>query len=137
VTKKLEFTGRISPVGEVPLYFESTGYVKRVLVQPGDRVKAGDLLAELEIDILQNQIATADLDLAMAQARLAQAEEANAHAIVQAELSLEMAREQLARTKALQATYTAAIILARVGLEQAKDQAERAEMEYYQGALNA
>jgi len=41
-----------------------------------------------------------------------------------------MAREQLARTKALQATYTAAIILARVGLEQAKDQAERAEMEY-------
>jgi len=130
VIKKLEFTGRISPVEEVPLHFKTSGYVKRVLVQPGDQVKAGDLLAELEIDGLQNQVASAELNLAVAQARLTQAEEANAYAITQAEISLEMTQEQLARAKSLQATYTAGIVRARVGLEQAKDQVERAEAEY-------
>ena len=75
VTRELEFTGRISPVEEVPLYFKTGGYVKQVLVQPGDRVKAGDLLAELEIGESGDlQGTSAELGLAVAQARLAQAE---------------------------------------------------------------
>ena len=128
VTRKLEFTGRISPVEEVPLYFKTSGYVKRVLVQPGDQVKAGDLLAELEIAGFQ--VTSAELDLALAQARLTQAEEANAYAIAQAEMALETAQEQLARTRALRATYAAETTRARVGLEQAEDQVARAESEY-------
>ena len=134
VTRRLEFSGRISPVDEVPLYFKTAGYVKQVLVRPGDQVKAGDLLAELEtelgIESLQNQIASAELGLAVAQARLTQAEEANAYAIAQAEMSLVLAQEQLARTRALRATYTAGSVSARVGLEQAEDLVARAETEY-------
>ncbi|MCK4452418.1 MAG: efflux RND transporter periplasmic adaptor subunit, partial [Anaerolineae bacterium] len=30
VAKTLEFTGRVSPVEEVPLYFKTPGYVKQV-----------------------------------------------------------------------------------------------------------
>jgi multidrug efflux pump subunit AcrA (membrane-fusion protein) len=134
ITRELEFTGRISPVEETPLYFKTIGYVKQVLVQPGDQVQVGDLLAELEvelgIDSLQNQITTAELNLAVAQSSLTQAEEANTYAIAQAEMTLEVAQEQLARIKALQATYDAATTSARVGLERAKDLVTRAEIEY-------
>jgi multidrug efflux pump subunit AcrA (membrane-fusion protein) len=134
VTRDLEFTGRVSSVEEVPLYFKVGGYVKRVLIQPGDRVKAGDLLAELEVGLgvesSQDQISAAELDLALAQARLAQAEEANAYAITQAEMALVLAQEELSRTKALRATYTAGTVSARVALEQAQDLAAQAEAEY-------
>jgi len=139
VVRALEFTGRVSPVEEVPLYFKTAGFVKQVFVRPGDRVKAGDLLAELEAEIevesAQNQIALAELDLAVAQATLSQAEQANAYAVVQAEMTVELAQEQLALTRALKATYTTAAVVARVGLEQAEDQVSRAEVEY-QEALN-
>ncbi|MDY6876693.1 MAG: efflux RND transporter periplasmic adaptor subunit [Chloroflexota bacterium] len=134
VAKTLEFAGRISPVEEVPLYFKAAGFVKQVLVQSGDQVKAGDLLAKLESDIEiegpQNQVALAELNLAVAQASLAQAEEAKTYAIAQAEMSLLVAQEQVARTKALRATYTADIVGARVGLEQAEDLLARTETEY-------
>jgi len=134
VTKELEFTGRISPVDKVPLYFKTSGHVKQVLVQPGDQVKAGDLLAELEaelgIDSLQNQIASAELNLAVAQARLVQAEAANAYAIAQAELALTLAQEELACTRTIQASYTADLVGARVGLEQAEDAVARAQIAY-------
>jgi len=128
VARELEFTGWISPVEEVPLYFKTGGFVKRVLVQPGDQVRTGDLLAELEIGDLQTT--SAELNLALAQARLAQAEQANDYAITQAEMALIVAQEQLSRTIALQATYAAETTRARVGLEQAEDEVARAQTEY-------
>jgi multidrug efflux pump subunit AcrA (membrane-fusion protein) len=155
VTRELEFSGRISPVEERPLYFETSGYVKQVFVRPGDQVKAGGLLAELEVDdllkqidqaevslsstqllfseaekALTQQIARAELGLAIAEATLTQAQDVNTYAITQAELSLELAREQLARAKGLRTTYNAAVVTARTGLESAKDAVERAEIEY-------
>ena len=183
VVKTLEFDGRITPVEEVPLYFKTPGYVKQVHVKQGDRVSAGDLLAELETDDLLNQIAQAEvaldsaqlllseaertveqqiaraeLNLKVAQAGLTQAEDANtyaitqaeltlalaqeqlsrltliedanAHALAQAELSLLLAQEQLTRTHSLQATYTAGIVRARVGVEQTEDQVAQAEIEH-------
>jgi multidrug efflux pump subunit AcrA (membrane-fusion protein) len=154
VVRTATFSGRISPIEEVLLYFKTSGYVKKVYARPGDRVKAGDLVAELEADDLRNQIAqaevaldsarlrlstaemslqqeiaVAELDLAVAQARLAGAEGNNLAAIAQAELSLSLAQEELARIKA-QATYAADIVSARVGLEQAADVVKRAEIAY-------
>ncbi|MBM4464587.1 MAG: HlyD family efflux transporter periplasmic adaptor subunit [Chloroflexi bacterium] len=155
ITKQLGFTGRISPVEERALYFKTSGYVKRVLVQRGDQVQAGDLLAELEIDDLlkqmaqaevtlnsaqlrldeaekglQRQIAQVKLDLAAAQARLTQAQNAHADAIAQAEIALAVAQEQLARLKAQQASYTADLVTARINVAQAEDALARAEIEY-------
>jgi multidrug efflux pump subunit AcrA (membrane-fusion protein) len=155
VTRGLEFNGRISPVEERPLYFETSGYVKQVFVQQGDQVRSGDLLAELEVDDLLKQIdqaevslnsaqllrseaekaltqqsARAELELAIAEATLTQAQDANAYTITQAELSLELAREQLTRAKGLKATYSAAVVTARTGLESSEDAVKRAEIEY-------
>ena len=155
ITKMIEFTGRVSPVEETALYFKTSGYVKRVLVQRGDQVQTGDLLAELEIDDLlrqmaqakvslstaqlrldeaekrlERQTARAGLDLAAAQARLTQAEDANADATAQAELSLAIAREQLARLRAQQTNYTTDVLTARISLTQAEDALAQAEIEY-------
>jgi multidrug efflux pump subunit AcrA (membrane-fusion protein) len=151
----VEFDGRISPVEQVSLHFKTSGYVKQIHAKQGDRVQAGDLLAELETADLPNQIAQAEaalssaqlalsnaerareqelalakLNLSVAQTKLKQAEDANAYAITQAGLSLELAREHVASAQALQATYAAEVVRARIGLEQAKDQVERAQIEY-------
>ncbi|MFQ5813809.1 MAG: efflux RND transporter periplasmic adaptor subunit, partial [Anaerolineae bacterium] len=88
ITKQLEFTGRISPVEETELYFKTGGYVKRVLVERDDRVQAGDLLAELEIDDLLKQMAQAEVTLNTAQLRLNEAEKALERQIAQQELDL-------------------------------------------------
>ncbi|MGD9001728.1 MAG: HlyD family efflux transporter periplasmic adaptor subunit [Anaerolineae bacterium] len=134
VTKRLEFAGRVAPVEEVPLYFKTAGYVKDVYVRQGDQVKAGDLLADLEpefgIDSLQNQVASAELNLSLAQAGLSQAEQANAHAILQAETGLETARQELSAARALAVSHSAAITSAGVGVERAQDLLAKAQTQY-------
>jgi multidrug efflux pump subunit AcrA (membrane-fusion protein) len=155
VVKTLEFDGRISPVEDVPLYFKSAGFVKEIYVRQGDQIKEGDLLAELETELLENQIAqaevalnsaqallseaersleheiaVAELNLAMVQAEFSQTERAHTRTITQTQLSLVLAQEQLARTRALQTNYTTGITSARVALEQAQDAVRRAETEY-------
>ena len=150
VVKKLEFEGQISPVEQVQLYFKAPGYVKQVYVKPGDQVRAGDLLAELETRDLLNKIgqaeiglesaqlllseaekslarqtALAELSLAAAQAKLTQAEEANVYAITQAELSLSLAREQLVRLAQTEQANTYAITQAELSLSLAREQLTR------------
>jgi multidrug efflux pump subunit AcrA (membrane-fusion protein) len=126
VTRELEFDGRIAPVEEYPLYFETSGYVKRVLVQPGELVKAGDLLAELEIlqgDGQQSKITLAELDLKSAQVAFAEA-------VAEAESALALAEQELEHTRALQGTYAGAVAAAQVTLDQAQDHVAQAETEY-------
>lgn len=155
VVRLQQFAGRVSPVEGVTLYFKSSGYVRQVYVEPGDRIKQGDLLAELEMDDLLNQIAQAEVALNSAQLRLSDAEDALAREIVASRLNLEvaktrsmlaedtnayqieqnetlliLAREQLARTLALQATYDATIASAGVQVAQAQDMVQRAEIAY-------
>jgi multidrug efflux pump subunit AcrA (membrane-fusion protein) len=149
VIKQLEFTGRISAVEEMELYFKTSGYVKRVLVGRGDQVQAGDLLAELEIDdllkqmaqgevtlnsaqlrlneaekSLERQIAQAKLDLDAAEAQLAQAQKDNADAIAQAKLDLDAAQARLAQAQDANADAIAqaewALQIAQINLEEAE-----------------
>jgi HlyD family secretion protein len=94
ITKQFEFTGRISAVEEMELYFKASGYVKRVLVKRDDQVQAGDLLAELEIDDLLKQMAQAEVTLNSAQLRLNEAEKSLEQQIAQAELDLDTAEAQ-------------------------------------------
>ena len=95
VVHQLDFTGRISPVEETAFYFKAGGYVKRVLVDEGDWVQAGDLLAELEIDDLLKQMAQAEVSLNSAQLRMGEAEKALERQIAQAEASLKSAQLNL------------------------------------------
>jgi multidrug efflux pump subunit AcrA (membrane-fusion protein) len=67
VTRELGFTARVAPVQEARLFFRTGGHVSRLHAQRGDRVSAGDVLAELAMADLQRSLATARLEWDQAQ----------------------------------------------------------------------
>jgi RND family efflux transporter MFP subunit len=74
VISKIEFTGRISPVLEQELFFQTDGRVRRVLVERNQEVKKGQLLADLEIDDLERQLAITELNIRRNEVNLEMAE---------------------------------------------------------------
>ncbi len=95
VVETLEFTGRATPLQEQELFFETSGNVGQVYVARGDWVKAGDLLAELEISNLQKQLAQKQINLETARLRLEQAQIQAAEAITTTLTRLEEAQQNL------------------------------------------
>jgi RND family efflux transporter MFP subunit len=74
--KEVKYLAEFRPYEEVELHAKVSGYVSQMNVDFGDKVKAGQLLATLEIPELQ-----ADLDNAQAAAMKAEADHTNAHLI--------------------------------------------------------
>lgn len=99
VEEVFEFSGRWQPRDQQPLAFEVAGTARRVNVRRGDTVSAGDLLADMQIDDLENQLASAELTL---QAALAAAEaegEGGAQSVTDAEFALASANLALENAK--------------------------------------
>ena len=71
--RALELPGTIKPLEETKLYPRTNGYVRRWLVDIGDKVKEGQLLAEIDTPELDAQISQARAQLASAQAAVKQA----------------------------------------------------------------
>lgn len=128
VAKTLEFRGRVSPVTEQELFFQTDGYVRAVHVAQNDVVKTGDLLAELEISDLENQLAQAEVTLQTAELRLSQAEQENTDALAEARIALEKTKLLLAQNQAQD--VTADVTIAQVSLDQAEVAVADAEQEY-------
>jgi RND family efflux transporter MFP subunit len=74
----LDLPGEIRPYQEAALYARTTGYLKRRLVDIGDRVKAGQLLADIESPELEKELGQARATLAQAEARLEEVRTAHA-----------------------------------------------------------
>jgi HlyD family secretion protein len=64
-------TGRIEAKAEVEMKFETGGIVVEVLVQPGQHITAGTVLARLETETLELAIRRAEIDLKQSEADLA------------------------------------------------------------------
>ena len=115
----IDASGSLAPDDEVTLAFRSGGQVAEVLVEVGDVVQAGDVLARLDDADAREAVADAELQVAQAEVSLALAR-------VDAELGLAQAD-----IDGSQASYEAAVALsartgdrltsARVSLEQAQD----------------
>lgn len=71
---EVSFPGNITPVTEAYMYARATGYLKRRYVDIGDRVAAGQLLAEIDAPDLDLQVKQAEASLAQAQGQLGQAQ---------------------------------------------------------------
>ena len=67
-------TGTLEPINDVEISSELSGIVRRVLVDYNDRVSAGQVLAELDTDKLEAQMAHDRATLAAAQAHAKEAE---------------------------------------------------------------
>ena len=71
---EVSFPGSITPITEAYIYARAAGYLKRRYVDIGDRVSAGQLLAEIDAPDLDQQVTQAQAALAQAEGQLGQAE---------------------------------------------------------------
>jgi RND family efflux transporter MFP subunit len=71
--RALSLPGVVKPLEEAKIYSRSAGYVRKWLVDIGDKVKEGQLLAEIDTPELDAQLAQARAQLASARAAVKQA----------------------------------------------------------------
>jgi multidrug efflux pump subunit AcrA (membrane-fusion protein) len=98
VQDTLEFSGRWQPRDQAQLTFEIAGTVRRVNVQRGDTVTAGQLLADFQITDLENSLASAQLDLESAQNQLVSGTGNESQTVQGAQVSLANAQLNLDST---------------------------------------
>lgn len=96
ILRQTAFSGRVSPVEVYELFFRSGGRVRQIYVTRNEMVQAGDVIADLEIDDLERQVVSAQLNLDRAQSRLAEAEADLAFDRRAAEIAVEIAELRLA-----------------------------------------
>jgi len=70
IVSEKDLLGEIVPARQDELFFRSSGFVTRVTVKRGDKVKQGDVLAELQIDDILTQLQQAQIDMQVSQADL-------------------------------------------------------------------
>jgi HlyD family secretion protein len=104
IARTLEATGRVSPVDQLQLAFQSDGRVAVVHIQRGDTVQTGMLLAELQqeealaaLRRAEGRLARAERDLELARAR-------QSLSIRRAESRLQQARRTSDSTRTTQVT---------------------------------
>ncbi|HYQ81972.1 MAG TPA: efflux RND transporter periplasmic adaptor subunit, partial [Anaeromyxobacteraceae bacterium] len=136
LVQRVVASGRVLPPARVSLGSLSLAQVARVMVDEGDRVKAGQLLLQLEDAEARAGLAQGRAAVAQAQARLSQvrlvSSRVSAEALRQAELRVEQARTRLERTETLAAAGSlpqADLDDARKALELARSARDSAAVE--------
>ncbi|MDP9113952.1 MAG: efflux RND transporter periplasmic adaptor subunit [Acidobacteriota bacterium] len=94
---ELQLPGNIEAVTEAPILARADGYIKRRMVDIGDRVQAGQPLAEIEAPELDQQLLQAKANLQQTQAALDQAQANEA----QGKANLELAKVTASRWASL------------------------------------
>ncbi len=119
-------TGKIEPIAKVEIKSKANGIIKDLKVEIGDRVRAGQVLAELDRDNLAARLREARAALTGSQANLGAAEAELAKNQVEAEgPQVAFARRNLDRAEQLageKLISTQALDDARSALEQAENQ---------------
>ncbi len=63
ISSSLKVSGQFTPYQEVDLHAKVSGYIRRINVDIGDRVHAGEVIADLEIPELEAQVAGAKAEV--------------------------------------------------------------------------
>jgi RND family efflux transporter MFP subunit len=95
-------TGVLVPSSEVGLAFGASGTLMELLVEVGDRVEVGDVLAWIDDASARNAVVDAELSVLQAEEALENAQDTAQleHAVAQAELKLAQAEADLATAEA-------------------------------------
>jgi len=124
-------SGHIEPEARILLSFKGAGRVSEVLVQVGQEVKAGDLLARLESAELELALAQAEIALTVARAQLAKAQTApNASDLAAATAALTSA--QAAYDELLEGPGDDELEIAKGNIERARLARDQAQAAYDQ-----
>lgn len=124
----LEFTGRWQPRDQVTLSFDTSGTVRRVEVRRDDTVTQGMLLADLDIEQLEEQLEDAEFQLESALAGQESDAESSVEQVTNAEKALFDA--QLALQRHLDSPPSGSVRSAIRALEDAQKNLEDAEQAY-------
>src|SRR5207253_3926212 len=105
--RKVSLPAEVRAERRAVLYAKVSGYVKRVLVERGDRVKQGQQVAVLESPDLDEQVAAAEAELNLPRRQLARAQRLVGSTMSQndreqAEEAVKLAESALARAKVMQ-----------------------------------
>jgi HlyD family secretion protein len=101
VTLRIKASGKVVPVQTVNLSPKTSGLLVELLVEQGDRVEQGQIIARMDNADLQAQLIQARANLTKAEAQLAQARAGNRpEEISQARSRLAQAEAQLAQARA-------------------------------------
>jgi HlyD family secretion protein len=122
-------SGSLSPVDEVSLSFQSGGQVTEVLVEVGDVVQAGDVLARLDDTSARQAVTEAQLSVQQAQANLDSTRIETKAGLAQA--NLDAARASYTEASAMAAHSGDQLTSTRVSLAEAEDQLTTALDNYY------
>lgn len=123
VNRSLEATGTVAAYELIPVLSQATGLqIKQILADRGDKVKAGQVLAQLDTDILVSQLAQAEASVKQAEARLA-------------ELRAGTRAEELARARENVISAEATVIEAESDLELATQRVKRNQLLGEEGAI--
>jgi len=120
VTSRVTFTGTIAARHDMPISAEGEGgRIVAVLVDIGDRVKRGQVLARLDSSVLREQVKRleASLEEARAQAALSAAEYERAQGV---EAAGALSKEEIARRRAASLTDEARVRVAEAQLAEAR-----------------
>ncbi len=118
---EVSVSAEFRPFAQVELHSKISGYVESISVDIGDRVKAGQLLAKLEVPELKNE-----LDRALAAQKRAEADYKDAHLAYTRLLAVEKAHPNLVAQQELDAAE------AKDNIAEAQIAAAKAESERYQ-----
>ena len=117
LSQTVDASGNVESTDELDLRFESSGKISKIYTEVDKQVKAGTVLADLDLNELNARIAQSSASLSQAQASLAQVKAvaqdsiANAQAAVQkAELNLKLS-EGGSNSQIIQNTYSDAVAL--------------------------
>jgi ABC exporter DevB family membrane fusion protein len=123
VSRRLDATGSVAAFEMNPVMSQATGLqIQQVLVEEGQVVKAGQLLARLDDSVLQAQLNQAQASVAQAEARLA-------------ELRAGSRSEEIARAKETVRSAESAVAAAESDLELARTRVDRNKMLQAEGAI--
>lgn len=102
--------GTVQAKFDTPIYARTSGYIKHWYVDIGTRVKAGDLLAEIDSPEVDRQLRQAEADLLTATAnnRVAQATAKRVHALLPTESVSQQDEDQASSDAAAKAALVAA-----------------------------
>ncbi|BCX03319.1 MAG: RND transporter [Candidatus Roseilinea sp.] len=126
VVRQVEFTAQSQPVESVALSFVTEGKVQKVFKKPGDEVKQGEVIAELDVSDIRNQLRQAEIEFRTAQTILSNTLQSFTRTVQLAQLDVDQAQLKLdaaiARSK-------------QPGISLAEKQAREAEAQFLEKDL--
>jgi multidrug efflux pump subunit AcrA (membrane-fusion protein) len=120
---ELSLPGSIQAVQQTAINARTSGYLRKWYVDIGARVRAGQLLAEIDSPEVDQQLAQARSEAAQEQAKVSQARAA----VGTAQAGLEQARADVARLRGALEQARADAARAQAGLMQARSETARAQ----------